>query len=218
MCIKESSRRIEQAEVDLCNFLAERVPTVAVITEAISDRDFKSEVEKELYKAKNVVRVNSEEFAGEDFTVPVKGLTELVDLSMEILPEAQRNAFAAAQKVDLSQKVSRSNKIVATSATLAGATGATPIPFSDAIAIVPIQVGMLASVSITFGLKADEAFLKTLVASTITGAGASLAGRAIVSNLLKLIPGAGSLIGGAISATTAAIIICYSLFLAPVLS
>jgi uncharacterized protein (DUF697 family) len=40
----------------------------------------------------------------------------------------------------------------------------------------------------------------------LTGTAATITGRAIVSGLFKLVPGVGTLIGGAISATTAAAI------------
>ena len=53
----------------------------------------------------------------------------------------------------------------------AGGVGATPIPFSDAIAIVPIQVTMLASISAVWGLPTTTAYLGTLVSGAITGAG-----------------------------------------------
>ncbi len=42
------------------------------------------------------------------------------------------------------------------------------------------------------------------MSSAATGSGATLAGRAIVAGLLKLIPGGGAVMGGVISAATAA--------------
>lgn len=85
----------------------------------------------------------------------------------------------------------------------AGGIAAVPIPFSDAVAIVPIQVAMLAGISATFGLSFNESFLSSVVGSIITGASGTLAGRAIVSGLLKFIPGIGSVVGCTIAATTA---------------
>ena len=95
-------------------------------------------------------------------------------------------------------------QLFATAATAAATTGAIPIPFSDAAALVPIQVGMLAGITAVFGFEVKRAFLSTLVSSTITGTGATLVGRTIVSNLLKMFPGVGSVAGGAIAASTAA--------------
>ena len=63
--------------------------------------------------------------------------------------------------------------------------------------------GMLAGISATFGLELSKAFLTTLVTSAAGGTAATFAGRAMVANLMKLFPGAGTLAGGAIAATTA---------------
>jgi uncharacterized protein (DUF697 family) len=62
---------------------------------------------------------------------------------------------------------------------------------------------MLAGISSVFGLPLTEAFLSTLVSSAVTGLGATFTGQAIVSGLLKLVPGAGTLAGALISATVA---------------
>lgn len=86
------------------------------------------------------------------------------------------------------------------------AAGASPIPFSDAVILVPIQIGMLAGISSVFGLEVSTAFLSTLVAAAAGATGATFVGRTLVANLLKLIPGGGTLAGGAISAATAAIL------------
>jgi len=93
----------------------------------------------------------------------------------EVVPEGQRSAFAAA-----------------------------PIPFSDAVLLVPVQAGMLASMSAVFGLPVSTGFLSTLLGSALTALGATFAGRAIVGGISKLLPGPGWVAGGAISAGTAA--------------
>lgn len=204
VCITEDSRRVEDAEVKLVKFLSEYMPVIAVITKARQDNGFRDIVEKELDQVRNVVRVRAiyEELDEGQILNPM-GLDKLVNLTMELVPDSQKNAFAAAQKVIMELKISRARQIMAAAAVSAGVAGATPIPFSDAVVIVPIQIGMLAGISSVFGLKLDQAFLSTLISSTITGVGASAVGRAIVGGLLKLIPGFGSFVGGAISATTA---------------
>ena len=125
-------------------------------------------------------------------------------MTSEVIPDSFRRAFAAAQKASVQKKKNVAHGVVATSATAAAAAGASPIPFSDAVILVPIQIGMLAGISSTFGLQLSTAFLSTLVAAAAGATGATFAGRAIVSNLLKFIPGAGTVAGGAISAATAA--------------
>ena len=204
ICIDENSRRVEQAEKELCSLLANHMPVIGVITKCISDSGFRVEVQRLLPQCKNVVRTNSISRTLDDgHVLEPTGLEDLVELTMEIVPEGQRKALAAAQKVSIKQKVNKAHGVVAASAVAAGGAAAVPIPFSDAVALVPIQVGMLAGITAVFGLDLKRAFLATLVSSTLTGAGATLAGRTIVSNLLKFIPGVGSVAGGAIAATTA---------------
>ena len=81
---------------------------------------------------------------------------------------------------------------------------AAPIPFADAAVLVPIQIGMLARVSVLYGFDVTRSYLKGLVTAAIGPTAAALGGRAIVANLLKLVPGAGTALGGVVSATTAA--------------
>ena len=205
ICIVEDLRRVEQAETDLTEMLAEFMPVIAVITKARADQGFRAEVQRLLPAAKNVVRTRSisEQFDDGHTLLPM-GLIELVQLTMELFPEGQKRAFVAAQKADLALKRQRSHLIVATTASSAAGIGAMPVPFADAAMLVPMQVAMVAGITATYGLSLSDGFLSTLVASMVGGTAATLTGRAIVGGLLKLIPGVGSVVGGAISATTAA--------------
>lgn len=204
VCIAEDLRRVEPAEEELVNMLSEYMPVIVVITKARTDGGFRAEVQQILSSA-NVIRVRAvQEELDEGYVLPPMNLRELVDLTMQVVPEGLKRAFTAAQKVDIGLKKRQSRAIVATAAASALGIGAAPIPFSDAFLIVPIQVGMLAGISATFGLSIDESFLTTVVGSILTGSGATLAGRAIVSGLLKFIPGVGSITGGALAGTTAA--------------
>jgi uncharacterized protein (DUF697 family) len=131
------------------------------------------------------------------------GLVDLVQATVDLLPEGQRRAFVAAQKVDLSLKKRKAHLLVGTAVTAAMGVAAAPIPFADAALLVPIQIGMIAAITATYGLDFSEGFLTTVIASTVGGAAATVSGRAIVAGLLKLLPGAGSITGGAVAAATA---------------
>ena len=204
VCVVEDLRRVEEAETALVAMLADFMPVVGVITKARSDKGFRAKVQELLQQAKNVVSVRAipEEF-DDGHSLPPFGLVELVQLTMELFPEGQKRAFVAAEKADLSLKRQRSRLIVGTAAASAGGIGASPIPFADAALIVPIQVAMIAGITATYGLSFSEGSLSTLIASTVGSTAASLSGRAIVGSLLKLIPGVGSVVGGAINAATA---------------
>ena len=209
ICISEGSARVEDAEIDLVKMLLELgIPVIGVITKAINNNGFSAKVKQILPRGiKNVVRVHAlEETIDGNIKIPQMGLENLVEITSEVIPEGRRNAFVAAQKASIKQKISRAHKIVATAAATAAASGATPIPFSDAVVLVPIQVGMFAGISTVFGLDLSKSFLGTLVSSSIGSTAATIGGKAIVSGLLKCIPGIGTLVGAAISGTTAALL------------
>jgi uncharacterized protein (DUF697 family)/predicted GTPase len=204
VCIAEDLRRVEEAESQLVDMLADFMPVLAIITKARADNGFRAEVQRLLPRAANVVRVRSisEEFDDGYKLAPV-GLIELVQATVDLVPEGQRRAFVAAQKADLALKRKKSQLIVGASVVAAMSVGASPIPFADAALLVPIQLGMIASITATYGLDFSEGFLSTVVASTVGATAATLSGRAIVGGLLKLIPGVGAIAGGAIAAATA---------------
>jgi len=207
ICLAEDLRRVEPAEIELVNILSDKMPVVVVITKARADQGFSSEVRKLLIKATNVIRVRAiVEVDDEGNVLQPKGLDELVKLTMEVLPDAMKKAFAAVQKVDMEIKKQQAGAIIGAASVAAAGVAASPIPFSDALLIVPIQIGMLAGISAVFGLPIEQSFLSTLIGSVITGGAATLTGRAIFSNLLKSIPGVGTIAGGAIAASTASLI------------
>lgn len=205
ICVQEPGRRVEDAEVRLHEMLSIHMPVIGVITKSTSDGGFKAEVQRLLPECRNVIRVRAieEVFDEGGFRLPPMGLDDLVNLTLECVPEGHRRAFTAAQKASLDLKVKRSHGIVAGAATAAGVAGATPIPFADAFILVPIQVGMVAGVTATFGMDLSVAFLTTLITSAAGTTATTLLGRTLVTNLLKMIPGLGSIAGGAISAATA---------------
>ena len=204
VCVMEGSRRVEDAEIKLVEMLDKYVPVVGVITKSVSDNGFRQTVQGLLPRTRNVVRVLAKEtvFDG-GYTMPIMGLDKLVELTMTLVPETQRDALAAAQKVSINQKQKRAHAVVGGAALTAGGAGAAPLPFSDALAIIPVQISMLASISAVWGLPVSTTFLGTLVSGAITGSAGTLVGRAAAGALLKLIPGIGSAAGGAISAGVA---------------
>lgn len=207
VCIAEGARRVEDAEIDLAKKLSLLMPVIVVITNAYSDNGFSNIVRNLFPFARNVIRLNSIKMELDDgVIIPARELNELVDLTMEVIPAGQKQAFAAAQKVDLDYKLNQSHKIIAAAALSSAGIAAVPIPFSDAVGIIPIQVSMLAGISLAFGLTVNQGFLGTLVAGTLTAVAGSMAGRAAVGALLKFIPGIGSVAGAALSATVAATI------------
>lgn len=205
LCVMEDSRRIEDAEIKLTEMLDKYIPVICVVTKSVSDNGFRQTVQELLPQTRNVVRVLAKDTVLDGgYKIPAMGLDSLVELTMTLVPDTQRDAFAAAQRVSLNHKRQRAHGVVASAALAAGGFGAAPLPFADALAIVPIQVSMLAGISAVWGLPLSTAFLGMLVSGALTGSAGTVAGRAAVGSLIKLIPGAGSVVGGAINAGVAA--------------
>lgn len=65
---------------------------------------------------------------------------------------------------------------------------------------------MVASITVIFGFDVNKSIITALLSSTIGAGGATFLGKTVVTNLLKFIPGTGTVVGGAISAGTAGVI------------
>ena len=94
---------------------------------------------------------------------------------------------------------STEHTIIHTAATAAATTAASPIPFSDAALLIPIQVTMITGLYKANGANISrgvvEGFKKAI---KVSGVGKSVAG-----NLLKFIPGVGTIAGGTLNAGVA---------------
>ena len=212
-CISTPSHRFEQAEINfLKQFLGKTseydIPVIIVLTQSYSKNDAKSlmnEIEKENLPIVNVVPVLAENFDIDDeYTAKAYGLDRLSEIMHSVIPDAVQKTFVAVQKANLELKKGKAQAVVLTSAVAAAATGAVPIPFSDAALLIPEQITMLASITAVFGIPINKGTIAAIVSATIGTSGTTVLGKTIVANLIKLIPGAGSVAGGAISGATAA--------------
>lgn len=132
------------------------------------------------------------------------GMTDVVEATRAVLPDLYKDAFDAAQVVDLSVKARRARAAVATAVAGAAAIGATPIPFSDSLLLTPLQVTMVGSIGVIYGFGKDAGSLTALIGSSIVPLAAESAGVTLAGNLIKFVPGAGTIVGGLIEGTVAA--------------
>ncbi|SEA62479.1 Uncharacterized conserved protein, DUF697 family [Eubacterium aggregans] len=116
------------------------------------------------------------------------------------------NTLQNVQIASLEEKKRHAQAAVATASLAAAGEGAAPIPFSDCALLIPTQLGMIATITVIFGFDVNKSIITTLLSSTIGAGGATLLGKTVVTNLLKFIPGVGTVAGGAISAGTAGVI------------
>ncbi|MFZ0041559.1 MAG: DUF697 domain-containing protein, partial [Solirubrobacteraceae bacterium] len=122
-----------------------------------------------------------------------------------ILPKAVKGAFVNAQGVVISLKVKYARAVVAASAAASAAVGAAPIPVSDAVILMPVQVGMLGGITAVFGIEMSAQSTTRLIVGLIGEGGVTQVGRQMAAGLLKVIPGATLVNAGVASALTVAL-------------
>lgn len=110
------------------------------------------------------------------------------------------------QEYEYKEMFEKANNIVLGFVTSTTVTGAVPIPFADAPLLIAQQVAMMLAINNVFGFQIERDALQSLAVAVIGVGGATVIGKTVASNLIKLIPGVGSVAGGAISAGTAGVI------------
>jgi uncharacterized protein (DUF697 family)/predicted GTPase len=207
-CVRGMDRRFEDTEADFVRRLDELgLPVIMVFTQ-VPRRNGHFHPDAVMLAEQVIARqlpieggrpfmtyAKADEFHDQ----PAYGLQEVLDATFRVAPEGVHGALTAAQEIDLSRKNSEAQKVIATAVASAGGAAAIPIPFSDATLLVPIQLGMMAKIAHLYKIKFDRAALMAIVSTTA----ATQVGRAAFTGLLKLVPGAGSVVGGAIGAGVA---------------
>lgn len=206
-CVNATSNRFEPAEEEFINKISREanIPAIIVLTQSFNEKQstmLETEINNRNLNAK-VIRVLAEEYEfTDDFKISPFGLDTLVEYVYEILPENSRKAFGAAQKVSLKLKRRTAQALVASTAAASFATGFIPIPFSDAIALVPTQVAMISGITAAYKIKLEKGIMASIFSCLVGITGVTIGGRALSAELLKLIPG----VGNAINGTTAAVL------------
>jgi uncharacterized protein (DUF697 family)/GTP-binding protein EngB required for normal cell division len=214
-CINTASDRIEEDEIEWIKEFTEdnkdtQVPIIIVLTKSFSKakaREFKDYIDSLNLHVCAIVPVLALDYEiDEDYTARAYGGEELIEIMGELLGEELIPTLQNVQKAAIKQKIKYARGIVATTVTATFAEGFAPVPFADAALLIPTQVTMIASITVAFGLKVDKGIITSFITSILGTAGATIAGRTIVSNIFKLLPGVGTIVGGMISGGTAAVI------------
>ena len=123
-------------------------------------------------------------------------LPALVERITDLLPEAMQDAFVAQQRADLALKERRIRKLIYSKATLCGIVAAVPIPIADIFVLTPIQIAMVTAIGYFHGVDVTKKRAVEFIA--VVAGGVSL--REAARQVVKLIPGWGSLVSAAIAA------------------
>lgn len=221
-CVAAGADRLEQAEIEAINTLAASgIPVILVVTKVDWDvhpitrehnlhkdtREFRDWLDNPtdkhgeplgvFYEQRVLTSTRDKNGKGSGH-----GLSELVDVTLKYAPEGNKAAFRIAQRLNLPLKREMARKAVGTAAAAAAITAATPLPVSGAVALAPIQLGMMGRIAAVYELELTS----MMSAGALAQLGVQFTGQAAARELLKLIPVAGNVInGGVASALTLAI-------------
>lgn len=203
-CINTASNRVEPEEIEWLKELSmdnqiTQVPIIVVLTQAFSKKkaqELRQMLLNENLDIVQVIPVLAEDYEIEDLgTAKAYGLDVLIKVMGEALPEELMDTLQNLQIVSLEEKKRRAQAAVATAALAAAGEGAAPIPFSDCALMIPTQLGMIASITVIFGFDVNKSIITALLSSTIGAGGATVLGKTVVTNILKFIPGIGTVAG-----------------------
>ena len=214
-CINTASNRVEPEEIEWLKALSEenkstQVPVIIVLTQSFSKtkaREMRDMILNENLDVIQVVPVLAQDYEiDEEYVAKAYGLDTLLRIMSEVLPDELQDTLQNVQKASLDEKKRYAQAAVATATAAAFGEGFSPIPFADCALLIPTQVAMIASITAIFGLDVNKSIITAFVSSALGTGGATIAGRTIVSNLMKLVPGAGTVAGGTVSGATAGLI------------
>lgn len=213
LCIAESGRRIEKADIELWELLQKNhIPSILVITKAEQDKDENGELFSQLvkkeFKTEEVQRVRALQIEYDEGNLKkVKGIDMLVSKTYFLAPQAKRNAFGRKQIYDKAmqrqERKKRADSIINRYTAAASTVAASPIPFSDIAILLPTQAAMIVHISSIYDLELSLESAKKLSLAFGAVVGVGFAARAVAANLVKSIPVVGSVAGSVINAGVA---------------
>lgn len=218
-CVNSHADRLQQPEIDVIRELDRAgLPVLLVLT--------KVDWEKNPLTGKRTPPLDTRDFCtwldnpvdnGQPTNVPFRqylltstrdrygkgkghGLGELVAVTLALSPEDEQDAFRIAQRLNLPWKREMARPVIMGASAAAATAAAVPIPVADAVALAPIQLGMMGRIATIYDLE-----LKTMMsAGALAQLGVQFAGQALARSVIKVIPGIGNVINAGVAAAITA--------------
>lgn len=184
------------------------VPIIVAITKSYSipDREANVDMVKKAFEGKKrevkgIYPVVAQSYViSDDYAVEPQGISELIEGINGLLPDGIQASARDIVKYNLNRKRFTAQSTVLAATGIGVAVGLVPIPFPDAVILVPTETLEINAISRIYGIKNDDKF-KTLLKQMIEIGTVSEAARYIIK-LLKAIPAvniAASVLNGVIA-------------------
>jgi len=203
-CISISNHRVtEYDKLNIQYFVKHNMNTAVVFTQCDNDKELPNGSGKDASAFKAVIAKTIPNLIYFETCATKKDmyldLESLIKWSSDSLPNDQlRQSFIAAQRMSIKGKKTEAYKIAAVFASTTGlSAGLNPFPVSDSLLLVPQQIAMCVKITNIFW---QNTGLSDKIVDLLKAQIVSLAGKQIATSLLKLIPGFGQIINGAVAA------------------
>lgn len=195
-CILEQSHRIEPVQVSFLDMLRDRgVPALVVVTQALGEQEMLARVRDLAVPNNGVIPVLAQEREIAGHKIAPYGAEALVRRTLELLPEAQRSAFIAAQKACFDLKERAAIRAIDAAVALAASSALIPVSGGHSAALVTIQAGLIAQINAALGVGSSDLGGRDVVAGLFGIALAKMGGQTAftlaLGEVLRLFPGAG---------------------------
>lgn len=208
-CISAGNKRVTDMDIDVIQMLRAKKLPVAVVLTQIDNLDVE-ELQAMEAAIRNHCQVEFFRTSVSDDPAVIAALQdylqwdELISWAIDHLDESLREGFISALKGNLEAKKRMINhKVIPLYTSAAAAVALTPIPFSDAALLVPIQIKMSLHIMKTYALDQKLGNLSSLVGSVVVSESGRLLAQTLSANLFKLIPGVGTAIGTTVNTVVA---------------
>ncbi|GGG16678.1 GTPase [Lysinibacillus alkalisoli] len=196
-CIAASGHRVTETDLAMLKKFSDiNKPVCVVLTK--SDITAVSDV--------NTLMQVLDEHGFDSFAVSSRAgiqLPKLMEWTYNHLDDAVKWAFLRAQQVNVELKRTEINKAIRQHATMAFGVGFTPIPFADGPILLANQGVMINRVLKGYGLDGLFGNFENLIGTLGVGQIVSQLGRYLVAQILKFVPGVGTVAGGMINGSVA---------------
>jgi uncharacterized protein (DUF697 family)/GTP-binding protein EngB required for normal cell division len=201
-CISITNHRVTNYDLENIEyFIKNRMKIAVVFTQCDNDEELEDGSGKDATEFRKIIKekfpnINFFETSASNKDL-VLDLDKLQEWSYEALDNDKlKESFISAQKVSISSKKDEAYKVVKElTVRIAGSAGLNPFPMSDTLLIVPQQIEMSIRISKIFGFDSFGENAKALLQSQLL----SLAGKQLVTSLLKFIPVFGQVINASVA-------------------
>lgn len=197
--ISGNSARIEEPEIDLIKWIIKHeIPVIIVLTKSFDNveaQKLKQSILELVPDIEDVVVTLAEDSE----TKHAFGIDKLINETFKVLPEEIKTSFVHSQAASYELKRKEAIKVVNTSMAANFGVGFVPVDGADGPMMMAAQTAMIGKITSIYGVDIHKNQIETVISSLLGVYGSLILGKSLSSNLLKLIPGLGSVGGGLIS-------------------